>query len=270
MTSGGRARSAASGLRSDAGSRSRATPRPGCAATRHSSGVGAARRRKRRSGASRSTSVPSSDAQPNMTSMSCWRTIAPDAVPEQFDRALGPIGLQYAGAAEFEKIALGMAGEHRRRRRIRAPCRSRSPRRRHLLAEQPVGADDLRPVRRCPAWHGRRREDGRNGGRIHPRRGGSPGRAHRRPPTSPRRRPRSAAPAPDRVRPAVRARRTSRSPRRPSVPERSGATGALSCVSGRIGTSAIHHSPPALQDSPVRPPHKDRRARRRRDRPFRI
>ena len=39
--------------------------------------------------------------------------IGPDAVPEQFHRTLGAVGLEHAGTAEFEKPASGMAGQQR-------------------------------------------------------------------------------------------------------------------------------------------------------------
>ncbi len=69
--------------------------------------------------------------------------VGPDAVPEQLDRALVPIGLQHAGAAEFEEVEARMGVDDRLdvvfARRVEAPVPVGD-----LLAQQPVGAHDLR------------------------------------------------------------------------------------------------------------------------------
>ncbi len=72
--------------------------------------------------------------------------IAPDAVPQQFDRALVAIGRQHAGAAELQEFQMAMARHQvvdaKFARGIEAAMR-----RRDLLALQPIGTDHGRSVR---------------------------------------------------------------------------------------------------------------------------
>ncbi len=69
--------------------------------------------------------------------------VGPDAVPQEFDRALVAVGLQHAGAAEFEKAQARMPLDEGPdlvlARGVEAEGTTR-----HLLPQQPVGADDRR------------------------------------------------------------------------------------------------------------------------------
>ena len=70
--------------------------------------------------------------------------IGPDAVPEQLDGLLGAVGLQHAGAAEFEEARARMARQQRREVEFALRYRSRPAGRGCILAHQPIGAHDLR------------------------------------------------------------------------------------------------------------------------------
>ena len=64
-------------------------------------------------------------------------------MPEQFDRALAPVGREHTGAAELEEHAVAMPRQQRRDV-VLAGAVEAAAAFRNVLTQQPVGADDDR------------------------------------------------------------------------------------------------------------------------------
>ena len=78
------------------------------------------------------------------------QNVGPDPLPEQFDGPLAAIFLDDAGAPEFQEALALVAGEHRRDVEFLGRVEAAGERR-HLLAHQPVGADDATVERAAAA-----------------------------------------------------------------------------------------------------------------------